>query len=937
VAADLVLRGRIRELAALDAVLAETSDGVLRTLFVEGEAGIGKSALLAEFAQRAERCGFVVCSGAAAELEAERPFGAIRDAMGCMPNANDPRRRAIADLLAAESGAGIGVRFRVVDGLLELLESSALQRPVALVLDDIHWADASTLLTVASAIRRLTPLPIAVCAAFRPLPADPDLQRLVDAAQRLGAQTLAVGPLENDAIETIARDRLEAIPVAGLLTRIHAASGNPLLVIELMAQLSDAGLLRYADGQVDVAGAPLPASLHETILRRLSYLPHDAIELLRACALLGGSFTATEASAVTGAEARDLLRSLQDPVRARLIETEGALLRFRHELIRVAIYEDIPLAFRRELHRQAARALAGAGCPTARVASQFVLGATPGDREAVDWLRRAAAELSFKDPPSAVALLRQAIDLVAGAGPEADELRCELVTILAYSGRPDDAERAARDLLASSRLDPSVEGAVRAALVQCLFVQGRWGDVVAEVDRARPLLSLADAVRARLLAEGALARIWTGDLDRADADAREAIRLGERCGDPVSVSLGLGHLSVVADQRGELHEGVELAQRGLEAAIAGGAPEAERRHPHIALGMALLAADRLAESKEALQEGRRLGERMGTVWDLPLYHTMLALPMLYLGEWDDAMAEAESALVLADELGSGVGRVTAHAVLATIAVHQNALTLAGVHVNAADALVAVAGPQWGMFWLSLARAALLEAEGDAAAGFTVLREQWAEARHANSVEACLRLGPAVARAARRGDDDALAKSVAQVVVDAAARACVPYAEAAALLCSGLVDGEAQAVLAAADLYAAGERRPEQAAAHEDAAVLLAQHGSGADAASHLETALSAYDHMGASRDAGRALARMRELGVRRGTRMPQVRASTGWSSLTHTELEVVGLAVQGLTNKAIGERLFISHRTVQTHLAHVFGKLDISSRVQLAAAWSSHD
>jgi DNA-binding CsgD family transcriptional regulator len=338
------------------------------------------------------------------------------------------------------------------------------------------------------------------------------------------------------------------------------------------------------------------------------------------------------------------------------------------------------------------------------------------------------------------------------------------------------------------------------------------------------------------------------------------------------------------------------------------------------------------DSIEALQEGRRLGERMGTVWDLPLYHTMLALPMLYLGEWDDAIAEAESGLTLADELGSGVGRVTAHAVLATIAVHRDELSEAQTHMREGDAVIAAAGPQWGIFWLNLARAGLIEATGNTDGGLQVLIDSWGEATRSGSLEGSLPLGPRVVRAALRADNRGLPASVADAVRTGAARSRVSYADAAALVCAGLVHGDPGQILRAVELYRADERVPEQAEAQEDAGTLLAERGSVGDAASCFGDPVISFERCGASRDTGRVLARMRAFGLRRGSRKPQVRSSSGWESLTKTEREVVRLAAQGLTNAGIGDRLFISPRTVQTHMAHVFAKLAISSRVQLAAA-----
>ena len=134
-----------------------------------------------------------------------------------------------------------------------------------------------------------------------------------------------------------------------------------------------------------------------------------------------------------------------------------------------------------------------------------------------------------------------------------------------------------------------------------------------------------------------------------------------------------------------------------------------------------------------------------------------------------------------------------------------------------------------------------------------------------------------------------------------------------------------------DAYAQGPRPFELALAAEDAGAAFARHGDPAAAAPLLQRALAAYERLDAARPAARAEAGLRQLGVRRGRRGARQQPQLGWGSLTPTEQRVVALVAEGLSNPQIGERLFVSHRTVQTHLAHVFAKLGISSRTQLAA------
>jgi len=165
----------------------------------------------------------------------------------------------------------------------------------------------------------------------------------------------------------------------------------------------------------------------------------------------------------------------------------------------------------------------------------------------------------------------------------------------------------------------------------------------------------------------------------------------------------------------------------------------------------------------------------------------------------------------------------------------------------------------------------------------------------------------------------------------ASRNDLAWLRGAALRCQGLAEGDANTLAAAADAYAAASRPLELALASEDAAAAFVKQRDPARARPLLEQAIAIYERLDAYRDLARANAVLRLAGVRRGARGPRKRPQTGWQSMTPTERTVAALVADGLTNPQIGQRLFISRRTVQTHLVHVFAKLDISSRAQLAA------
>jgi predicted ATPase len=195
--------GREAEIQSLGEALDQVAAGGPAIVLVEGEAGIGKTRLLAQVLQDAAGRDMRVAAGQAEELERTRPFGVLAAAFGCTRSSPDPRRAAIAGLLAAPAGGELGpitvtsdpgLRFRVVDAFTDLVEELALAGPVMLGLDDLQWADPSSLLTVGALARRLTGLPVGVIGCLRPSPRTVELDRLAGALEAAGARHLTLHP-----------------------------------------------------------------------------------------------------------------------------------------------------------------------------------------------------------------------------------------------------------------------------------------------------------------------------------------------------------------------------------------------------------------------------------------------------------------------------------------------------------------------------------------------------------------------------------------------------------------------------------------------------------------------------------------------------------------------------------------------------------------------
>ena len=936
------IRGRAAEIAVLGDAVDRVVSGRPAVVLIEGEAGIGKTRLLAGVLEDARGRGMQVAAGRAEELERTRPFGLVAAAFGCVRSSPDPRRAAIAALLATHGGgergpitvtSDPGLRFRAVDAFADLAEELALAGPLVIGVDDLQWADPSSLLTLAALSRRLAYLPVALIGCLRPSPRIPELDRLAGLLLDAGGRILAVRGLTERAVAELVADVVAAVPGPGLLAGISGAAGNPLFVTELLGALAQEGAIKAAGGRAEVAEVTLPPTLRLTILRRLSFLPEDTLQALRAASILGSSFTVTELSVTMARPALELSVVLAEGITGRVLEEHGAVIRFRHDLIRDALYEDLPLSVRRGLHREAGRRLAQTGAPALQVAEQLARGAGQGDAEAIGWLTRAAREAAARSPDVAADLLERAAGLMAPADPGRDRLLAERASSLMVSGRNADALAACRSLL-DRDLDPQVDGPVRICLGRALLAQGQVRDALQELEQAGSSPAMPGAERAAARAWAGFARMSLGDLDGAAASAEQARSAAAAAADHLTVSVAMTTLARVSESRGHLRDALQITDEAMHLADESPGRLGHRYPIRATRGHILIELDRPEEARSALGAGMRISEEIGVRWPLLLYQGFLALERFITGEWDDAIAELEASFELADEIQTVVAR--AHGILSLISLHRNDLSRAEEAAGAAARDLARWGPGYLTTWAAWPRALIQEAGGEIGQALATMTGAW---------DTCARLGlaldyPAVGadlvRLALASGDIGRARDASAAVTEVAARNEVPWMTGAALRCRGLIEDDAEVLQAAAVACAGGSRPLGLALACEDAGAAFARQGRLDRARPLLDQALGIYEQLGAARDLARAEATLREAGIRRGRRGTRGRPQTGWASLTPAEHAVAGLVAEGLTNPQIGERLYISHRTVQTHLAHMFAKLDIATRAQLAADVTRH-
>jgi DNA-binding CsgD family transcriptional regulator/predicted negative regulator of RcsB-dependent stress response len=941
------IRGRAAEMAALGEALDRAASGRPAVVLIEGEAGIGKSRLLDDALADAGARGMQMAVGRAGELEQTRPFGVVADAFGCARSSTDPRRAAIGALLTAHHGgdrgpitvtSDPGLRFRAVDAFTDLVEELAVSGPLVIGMDDLQWADPSSLLTLGAVGRRLAYLPVALIGCSRPSPRVAELDRLAGVLEAAGARQLRLRPLAEEAVAGLVAETIAAEPGPRLLAEVAGAGGNPLFVTELVAALIQERAIQIAGGHAEVVNLTLPPTLRLTILRRLSSLPEATLQALRAASILGSGFSLSDLATATAQPALELSFALAEAIRARVLEDDGALLRFRHDLIRESIYADLPGSVRRGLHREIGQRLAQTGAPALQVAEHLARGAGRGDAAAIAWLTRAAREAAARSPDVAVDLLARAAGLMDPADPGRDRLLAERASSLMWAGRIADAEAACRGLLDRDH-DLSVEASVRNCLGHALLTQGQGRAAIRELDKAAESTVLTDAERAHGLGWSSFARLWLGDLDGAAIIAEQARCAADVAGDHLTTSIAMDSLAMVSEFRGHLRDALQISEDARRLADQSPGRQGHRHPLYMAPGHILIELGRLDEARATLETGRRISEELGVRWHLPSYQAVRGVERFIAGQWDDAIAELETSLDLADETSSKYSLVYAHGVLSLILYHRGDLRAAQeAAAGAAVCQLSGSGLRYRTNWAVWSRALVLEAGGELAQALAIMTDAWDVGARLGFTHEYPLVGADLVRLALAAGDLGRARDASAAVNEVASRNEVSWMKGAALRCEGLIADDAEILSAAAGAYASGSRPLELALACEDAGAAFARQGEVGRASEPLDRAIEIYEQLDAARDLARAEARRRSAGIRRGRRGTGARnrPKIGWHSLTPTERTIAGLVADGMSNPQIGERLYVSRRTVQTHLAHVFAKLDISSRAQLAAEVTRH-
>lgn len=920
---DRRLHGRETIVEALRARIETAAAGVPFVAYVEGEPGIGKSRLLAEVVAIAERRGLDVILTGAYELERERPFGPLIDGFALDVRAGTSTRSADADRAAA--------RFEAMEWIVDLIQARGSARPVFLAVEDLHWADSATIMTLGRVARSAAHLSVSLVVTTRPTADGTDATAVVRALDAAGAMHVRLDSLDDAAVRAVAADLVDAEPGPNLLARLKGAAGNPLYVVEVVAALAEEALIETADGVADVVGADLPPNLRLTILRRLGFLPPQTFELLRLAAVLGSSFSMIELAAATGQAPSELLTTLRPALAAGLFAADADTLRFQHDLVRDAVYSDLPEAILRGIHLEVGRALGAAGIATGRVARHFERGTAGINAEASDWLWRAAEELEAVDAAGALSYAAPSLERTPVDHPDWDYRRALRAGFALDAGEPG-AEEAALALI-EEPLSAEILWSLEFRLVNRYVVWGRSADA----DRIAYARRRATAPQAMIAARVAAGRVAAGNLAGA-LDALEDLtarsipshpREPAFCGlwgapiEPdVLTEMNLkGTHALLAWMEGRGSDAVESTVRAQQLMEqSGNGPQ-----PGYAVSIFVLTN---AGMNSAWASAARVVSQHASTHVYPEIDTALGFASWLGGSWPDAITHLETSRARALDCGvTWVEHLTC-ALAALVHFHQDRTADAEEWLASAEEV----GAGFGFSFALWARALLADAMGRTADAFAMLGQAW-------DLEAALGIrnfqryyAPDLVRLSLEHDDRARAATVADAVDSLAATDRTDGARAVAARCRGLIDADAELLLVAAKHYEQTGWPVERARALEEAAVALGSDGRDR-ARGLLEEALKEYERAGAARDETRAVRRLRDVGVQR--RQPPVpaRPTSGWGSLTDAERRVVELVAGGSTYREIGERLFISKRTVETHVSHVFDKVSVRSRAELTAAY----
>lgn len=927
------------ELGRLDGGLRAAADSQGCVLLVTGLPGIGKTALLDAAQRGARQAGMVILAARGGELESHFPYGVVRQLFeSALRHAPASERSELlagaaafaAPVVAGESGApvpagsGAGSEFGPLHGLHWLTVNMSARSPLLIVVDDAHWADAHSLRFLLYLARRLDGLPAMLAISTRPGEHGADPAVLPQLATEPFVQVITPAALSEHAVGVMLAAGLGQPPADSFAAACRAATGGtPFLVHELIAALAADQVKPDAESAVHVQRVG-PRTVATATLVRLARMPEGCVALARAAAVLAGEAQLYRAARLAGLPEDEALPALDALAGAQILQP-GTQLRFVHPIVRAAIYDELPPGERSRLHRQAAGLLAAEGAEIDAVAAQLLASEPAGSPEVITQLRQAASgALSRGAPEEAVAYLTRAME--EGGGRELRAaLSFELAMAEQHAGKPAmighfrDARRLAADRVLRNTAAHELAGVL--ALI------GQWEEPIAVTEAA--LADLGDSApeltmrleRLRAATAAYDPRLVDG-FDKRLPELHEMVRTGGPAARPLALLL-----AAIAAARGRPgDEVVELVRQGWdEGRLVATGTEV------LMLSQGLAALIEVGELRYAAELNRELLASARSSGSLIAF----LVAVCYRG-WLDARH---------GRLAAAEGEF--RAALEPAREHQLNFVLPSLLWFATDVLVerpeaadlgTVAetmplGPMADVASGALlmdSRGRMRHAAGDTAGGIADLRragEIFRALHFRNPAAFSWRSALALMLGA---DDRDEALRLASEELEDARRVGRPRAVGVALRALGLIEGGApgrEHLSRAEAVLSQGPARLEHARALVDLGAAMRRSGERVASREPLRAGLDLAVTAGATRLAEQARIELTAAGAR-----PRRLHLTGRDALTPSELRVAALAGAGRTNNEVAQALFITPKTVDTHLTKAYAKLGISSRRDLAAA-----
>jgi len=924
------LVGRHSEMTLLNGLIKQAARGRGGSVLIDGEPGIGKSTLVRAAVAEAPEAGCQAFWGAGDELGQALPLLPFLDGLRVREPVANPRRNTIVRLLRGEvsTDRGTDVPAVLAEQLLALVAEECAVRPTILVIDDLQWADPASVTLWGRLARSAPRMPLLLVGMMRPVPQREDvlaLRRVAGDAARLQLTGLTAAAVA-DLVAALAGGR----PDGNLLRLAGGAAGNPLYVTELVAALARGSRLTITEaGAAELADGSVPGSLSAAIADRLGFAAGPVREVLQAAALLGVDFAVPDLAIVLHRGVADLIPAVEAARAAGVLAESGAGLAFRHQLIRAALYDEMPASVRSAWHRDAGRALAEAGALTDRVARQLLraVGGGGGAVEPVDewmleWLARSADSLVGQAPEVAAELLSRAVASSPAASARHGWLASRLADALYRTGDTAGAEQVANGALEHAA-EPDLLVDLHWTLAQCRIRAGESAESLATLDRALASPGISARHRARLLALAARTHLNIGEVEKAGPVADSALAVASAAGDNWAMGWALHVLTLVSALQGHVTDALPLFDRALAVTQSDPALTDLRLLLQINKAVNLGYLDRYDEALALAEQARNLADQVGTAIRLAQVHCALGQLLFQTGRWDDALAEVE---IVHEDLKAPDAVCCDLGIAAVISFHRGETGAARRHLAAAVPYARRIGHRL-VAMLALARSLDREQDGARPEALAALTGAFDGNEEVEEIEDLL--ADAVRLAAETGDL-ATAQALAGRADALAAESEIPHRQANALYCRGLLDRDAPRLLAAAERYDEASRPLLTAKALEASAGYFVDAGDRDRARAAFTRAVEVYASLGAAADVARLQATFRAHGIRRGPHAKHRRAQSGWDSLTATEIKIAAFVEEGLSNPEIAARLLLSRRTVATHVSHILKKLDVHSRIDIA-------